>query len=279
VASLTDLDFSVSGLMFALGSALSQTMLNITSKERIKELQLSGMEAFTIMASICAVLSLPLFALSCTRSDGFLDRWALSRSPTSGDPSIEHFNPAAQVVVIAAVAYHVEYTLNFLFVALCSPLAFSLCDILRRLGTICCGAIIFAKPFTLLNATGVLTSLLGVLAYSYTVIRSPTSTSSKLSLDTVGANACKEHWVAHYPRAMGSPSKMAALRNCSQSDLLACDSSLGISSASLHAGGSVFPVVRFTRSISEGAAHLEIDEDALMEMESLLGMTRCISGP
>eukprot|EP00913_Durusdinium_trenchii_P033051 g30942.t1 len=39
-------------------------------------------------------------------------------------------------------------------------------DIVRRLGTICCGAVLFSKPMTLLNALGVVISLGGVITYT-----------------------------------------------------------------------------------------------------------------
>ncbi|CAE7902650.1 PPT3 [Symbiodinium microadriaticum] len=160
LASATDVDCSLIGLLCALGSSLAQTLLNITSKERIESLKLSGMEAFTVMATICAGLSVPLLWLSYSQDTGNGILSAIL-SPTDGMPLL-----ALQIVSMAAFAYHVEYTLNFLFVALCTPLAFSVTDIVRRLGTICCGAILFSKPMTMLNVLGVVVSLTGVAAYT-----------------------------------------------------------------------------------------------------------------
>lgn len=65
-----------------LGSSLAQTLLNICSKarvqriiqldastqERIQSLKLSGMEAFTVMATVCTGLSLPLLAVSYAKA-------------------------------------------------------------------------------------------------------------------------------------------------------------------------------------------------------------------
>jgi len=160
IASATDVDCSVFGLTCALGSSLAQTLLNITSKERIESLKLSGMEAFTVMATTCTVFSVPLLLVSYSQDTGNGMLSAVFNSP-DGVPFA-----ALQVVIMAAFAYHVEYTLNFLFVALCSPLAFSVTDIVRRLGTICCGALLFHKPMTPLNGMGVVISLLGVGTYT-----------------------------------------------------------------------------------------------------------------
>ncbi|CAK9086670.1 unnamed protein product, partial [Durusdinium trenchii] len=118
------------------------------------------MEAFTVMATVCTVLSLPLLAVSYAKDDGHglvTACFSLSQPPCP---------TSMKVAAMAALAYHVEYTLNFLFVALCNPLAFSVTDIVRRLGTICCGAVLFSKPMTLLNALGVVISLGGVITYT-----------------------------------------------------------------------------------------------------------------
>ena len=48
---------------------------------------------------------------------------------------------------------------------LVSPLAFSVTDVARRLAIIVTGALLFRKPLTPLNATGVLLSLGGVVCF------------------------------------------------------------------------------------------------------------------
>eukprot|EP00435_Cladocopium_sp_Y103_P014565 s1617_g3.t1 len=161
IASATDVECSLLGLLCALGSSMAQTLLNISSKDRIQELNLSGMEAFTVMATVCTGLSFPLLAVSYAKDDGSgVVTACLSLSQEDPCPT------SMKVVAMAALAYHIEYTLNFLFVALCNPLAFSVTDILRRLGTICCGALLFSKPMTFLNGLGVVISLLGVISYT-----------------------------------------------------------------------------------------------------------------
>ncbi|CAJ1340326.1 unnamed protein product [Effrenium voratum] len=160
LASATDVECSLEGILCALGSSLAQTWLNITSKEKIQTLKLSGMEAFTVMATVCAGLSIPLLAVSYAKDKG--DGIVTACLSLSQKPCYTSF----KVIAMAAFAYHVEYTLNFLFVALCNPLAFSVTDIVRRLGTICCGAVLFNKPMTLTNGSGVVISLLGVCTYT-----------------------------------------------------------------------------------------------------------------
>ena len=60
---------------------------------------------------------------------------------------------------------HSEYTLNFTFVRLVSPLAFAITDVARRLAIIVVGAAIFRKRLTPLNGAGVALALGGVLCF------------------------------------------------------------------------------------------------------------------
>jgi len=161
---------------------MAQTLLNISSKERIQTLKLSGMEAFTVMATVCTLLSLPLLAVSYAKDEGHGVVTALNASSSPCLPG-----KAVQVIAMAALAYHVEYTLNFLFIALCHPLAFSVTDIVRRLGTICCGAVLFNKPMSFWNALGVVISLTGVVAYTLVSRRIAQAERAKEWTDHYGA--------------------------------------------------------------------------------------------
>eukprot|EP00929_Paragymnodinium_shiwhaense_P008213 TRINITY_DN112157_c0_g1_i1.p1 TRINITY_DN112157_c0_g1~~TRINITY_DN112157_c0_g1_i1.p1 ORF type:complete len:488 (+),score=80.39 TRINITY_DN112157_c0_g1_i1:84-1547(+) len=167
IASATDMSFNVIGFLCALASSMSQTLLNIASKESLKNLGLSGMEAFFVMATLCTILSTPLLFVSYyTLPQGFL-RTCVDAG-ADAETYTELFQaewPWLKVMVLAAFAYHIEYSLNFLYLALCSPLAFSVTDIVRRLGTICIGSLVFGKTLTSLNIFGVVTSLFGVVTY------------------------------------------------------------------------------------------------------------------
>ena len=70
------------------------------------------------------------------------------------------------LVLAAALAYELEYALNFIFVGCVDPVTFAVCDIGRRLSVIITGAILFDKHLTMLNLCGIALALAGVLAYS-----------------------------------------------------------------------------------------------------------------
>ena len=52
-----------------------------------------------------------------------------------------------QMLILAAIAYHIEYLLNFIFVGFVNPVVFSVSDIVRRLAIILVGAKLFGKVY------------------------------------------------------------------------------------------------------------------------------------
>jgi len=206
IASATDFDFTGIGLLCALGSSLSQTLLNVTSKERIQDLQLSGMQAFFVMATVCANLSAPLLLLSYAKADGFLQSCVALVHGSDPLVATELSRTLFHVSLMAATAYHIEYTLNFLFISFCGPLAFSVTDIVRRLATIICGSLLFSKPLSLMNAFGVLIALLGVVSYSIVTKRGGAVSQCNSSAPSLKAHATRQGggkgpeqpWFAHY---------------------------------------------------------------------------------
>jgi len=152
LASFSDADYSMGGVLAALGSAIAQTSLNLTSKRSLARLHLSGAEGQCLLTCCCALASLPLSAV-------------LGNEQPPADGSPPSAMRAALLVVSAGLAYHLEYTLNFAFVRLVSPLAFSVTDVARRLAIILTGAALFRKPLTSLNLLGVALALGGVLCF------------------------------------------------------------------------------------------------------------------
>jgi len=162
LASVSDLNFSLTGLTAALGSALAQTLLNITSKRRMEQLGVNGSDAQFLMATWCFLASVPMYFLQPQQGN------------SHGPLSVQTLQCpiALGVTILAGTSYHIEYVLNFMFVPLVSPLAFSVTDIARRLTKIILGALFFHSALTVPNAVGVALSLCGVLWYSCLTFKS-----------------------------------------------------------------------------------------------------------
>ena len=159
LASASDAEFCLTGLAAAIGSAIAQTSLNLTSKAALSRLGLSGGDGQILLSSACAVASLPLYLLATGTAQ------SAAPAPKSAPPPPAVTLRAAGLFLSAGLAYHSEYSLNFSFVRLVRPVAFSVTDVARRLAIIVTGSIIFSKPLTPLNCTGVLLALCGVLCF------------------------------------------------------------------------------------------------------------------
>lgn len=148
LASAADSSFSVAGFAAALGSTLSQTALNLVSKAQFAKLGIDGPLAQTVLTSCCTLGTLPLYACS---------------APLPASKASVVY--AAFLFACAGLSYHLEYSLNFMFIQLVSPLAFSVADVARRVAIILAGALIFRKPVSPLNALGAALAFGGVLCF------------------------------------------------------------------------------------------------------------------
>mmetsp|Transcript_47902 Transcript_47902/g.111738 ORF Transcript_47902/g.111738 Transcript_47902/m.111738 type:complete len:449 (+) Transcript_47902:55-1401(+) len=182
LATITDLQFDTLGAVFAFFSALAQTGLNIQSKSCIRQLKVSGMEAFVVMSTSCVAISVPATLLWSLAGHSIL-----AKVHTVGVPH------AAGVIVQAGFTYFMEYSLNFAYVSCCTPLAFSITDICRRVSTVLYGAFLFNKPLTVVNAGGIVLSLTGALAFSINSLHASGLPIMKLVTPEVKVNKV-EQW-------------------------------------------------------------------------------------
>ena len=116
LASFGDLDFHAGGLAAALASTLAQTALNLASKPAIARAGLDGRQAFGAMAAVNTLVAAPLYVLRGSSEGVFGSALGALQA---GDTW------PATLVAVTALAYLAEYSLNFVFVGLVSPVAFS----------------------------------------------------------------------------------------------------------------------------------------------------------
>jgi len=143
-------------LLAALTSALAQTLMNVTVKEVRTKTGYSGVKMLAAMTTVCSVLSCPIFFFSRASSQ------TGNKASLGGGVWWPIFLIAAN-----ALAFHMEYVLNMIFVGFVNPVSFSVSDVGRRLGIILCGCVVFGKTLTATNSFGVALALGGVLWYSY----------------------------------------------------------------------------------------------------------------
>ena len=166
LACMGDISFSVIGLAAGLCSCLSQTCMNISIKNVRLKTGYSGMQAFMGMAIVASGLCVPMAIitgmLQPDQHSPIEKLWgAFDLGSSQGD-----YWPLF-LVVAAALAYHIEYAFNFVFLGYVSSVAFSVCDIARRVGIIVMGSFVFSKALTHMNWIGIIVAMGGVLWYSY----------------------------------------------------------------------------------------------------------------
>jgi hypothetical protein len=185
LASGSDVNFSVIGLFAALISALAQTFMNIIVKSVKETTGYSGPKLFFGMCVICTAITFLVLILSTIKAlvdlgeeqlqsstgnvyrkgvENVQQNWidSLHAQKTAPLEVLYDVFPKASngetwpllLLLITACAFYSEYGLNFIFVGYVSSVAFSVCDIARRVAIIVTGAVVFQHPLTASNWLG-----------------------------------------------------------------------------------------------------------------------------
>ena len=158
LAASSDSDFTPVGFGFALASTVCQALMNVRTKVVMKRLDVSGSQAQFLMACVSSVVICVYAGVGGV-----------------GGELKEVLDHPDEVLVMAVLAYHLEYSLNFLITERLAPVAFSVVDIARRLAIIVCGSVLFIKELSVLNIVGVIVALFGVLSFSLVTMNEKTS--------------------------------------------------------------------------------------------------------
>mmetsp|Transcript_26000 Transcript_26000/g.38422 ORF Transcript_26000/g.38422 Transcript_26000/m.38422 type:complete len:343 (-) Transcript_26000:50-1078(-) len=163
--------FDTFGFLAAIMSCTAQSLLNVTSKRAISDTGVSGAQGQRAMVTVgfaitvIYTLIISIFSTPTRKIDSSTSREQQQQGKRLGIPKIE---VPVWLTAFAVTAYHVEYTLSFMFVKLVSPISFATSDAIRRLSIIISGHYMFGgTSFSRLNIFGVGLALSGALAYSF----------------------------------------------------------------------------------------------------------------
>lgn len=156
-------------------SAMSQTLMNIMVKSVQKQYNYSGVQSFMGMTIVCTFLTSGLMIAQSTSAPASTGTEAAAVGVSSMTTLHSVLLKAVSggdkwpllLTLIAALAYHVEYALNFIFSGYVSNVSFSVSDIARRICIICIGSVMFSKTLTGMNWVGIVIAIGGVLWYTY----------------------------------------------------------------------------------------------------------------
>lgn len=163
--------FDTFGFLAAMTSCTAQGLLNVTSKRAISKTGVNGAQAqramVTVGFAITAIYSIitSVLAMPTRKLDSSTSGKQQEQVKKLDFPRVE---VPIWLTAFAVAAYHVEYTLNFMFVTLVSPISFATSDAIRRLAIIISGHYMFGgTSFSRLNVCGIGLALSGALAYSF----------------------------------------------------------------------------------------------------------------
>lgn len=168
-ASWNSPTFEVLGFISALVSCTSQSALNVVSKNVLKDMNVSGVEAQRVMVSAALGFMMILTAFSSlTTSENQTSKHEVNKSKLRKsvvNEAAEH--PPLSLTAMAITAYHFEYVLSFLYVSLTEPITYALCDAMRRLGIILCGKAMFGgDELSRTNKAGIGLAIAGACMYA-----------------------------------------------------------------------------------------------------------------
>lgn len=139
--------FDILGFLAAIISTTAQAALNIESKRAMTGSNTSGVDAQRVMVAVAFIITLALSATKILTK--FLSEWKQTPPESqrfgplpSADITPYSTNtvcPPFMLALFAVAAYHIEYSLSFMFVRLVSPLTYGTCDAIRRLIIIIAG--------------------------------------------------------------------------------------------------------------------------------------------
>lgn len=160
-ASFNSPSFDTFGFGAAIISTIAQAALNIESKRAMIRSHTSGVDAQRTMVAVA-------FLITATLSLAKVISSFLSLPENQSDeqhPSVNSFTPTNGsstvcppflLALFTVAAYHVEYSLSFMFVRLVSPLTYGTLDAIRRLIIIIAGKFLVILHIAQVLSTGTL---------------------------------------------------------------------------------------------------------------------------
>ncbi|XP_015782338.1 solute carrier family 35 member E1 homolog [Tetranychus urticae] len=153
IATVTELNFNLVGLTFALLSSFIVSLLNIFSKNVMKERPgLHHLALLSILAKYAFFISIPSWI--------YMDLFSIFKATTE----IPHHLYA--YLIIDGFLTFLQNIIAFTILSLVSPLTYSVANSSKRIAIIIVSLITMKNPITFTNMFGMCTAVTGVLLYN-----------------------------------------------------------------------------------------------------------------
>lgn len=152
IATVTELSFDLNGLIFALLSAFIVSLLNIFSKNVMKEKPgLHHLSLLYIITKFALLISLPTWF--------YMDFLSIIRTHALSANIIAY-------LILDGFLTFLQNVIAFTVLSLVSPLTYSVCNSSKRIFVIIISLITMKNPITFTNSFGMSVAVIGVLLYN-----------------------------------------------------------------------------------------------------------------
>ena len=164
VASMTEINFNVTGFQGAMISNIGFVFRNIYSKKKMDQIQLGGINLYAWISILSTALFLPIALFMEGWKVLFGGGWAASQAAyaASGkDPAM-----LLPLLLFSGIMYHMYNQSSYEALEGVSPLGFSVANTMKRVAVIVASILIFRNPITPINALASAVAVLGTFLYS-----------------------------------------------------------------------------------------------------------------
>ncbi|XP_027198799.2 solute carrier family 35 member E1 homolog [Dermatophagoides pteronyssinus] len=155
IASITELEFNVIGLVAALFSIFIFSLQNIYSKKVLKETPIHHLRLLYILAKHALIMFIPYWAYQDLPSiiygekNSTIDGWAIG-----------------SLLFMDGLCNFLQNVIAFTMLSLVTPLTYSVCNASKRIAVISCSILLLKNPVTWTNIFGMSLAIFGVFYYN-----------------------------------------------------------------------------------------------------------------
>jgi len=155
IATVTELEFNMIGLVSALISIFVFSLQNIFSKKVLRETSIHHLRLLHLLARLALIMFLPVWFwhdfidILYTESSTTLDGWIVGL-----------------LLFLDGLANFLQNVIAFTVLSLVTPLTYSVCNASKRIAVITCSILMLKNPVTSLNVLGMSMAIFGVFYYN-----------------------------------------------------------------------------------------------------------------
>lgn len=154
IATVTELQFDVIGMLAALTSTLFFALQNVYSKKSLREVKIHHLRLLLLLSQVASLLLIPFWL--------FGDFWSLA------ERTVQHgkFLKWIGMLSLAGLLNLGQNVCAFSVLSFMTPTSYSIVNVTKRMVVITVSILMLRNPVTMANISGMAISIFGVLLYN-----------------------------------------------------------------------------------------------------------------